>query len=150
MEYTITKPYDPEYVKKNYRHRDARGLYNADNLTGPGPSAGESGQPWRGVNPMDAGRCWSAPRTGAYAGYIEKRFIPNYRQIRGVHARLDALDAAGLIHWPKKTGIVPNLKRYLAGSPGRPLQDLILDIKQLGPKSKERTGYPTQKPPSPS
>ena len=41
---------------------------------------------------------------------------------------------------------MPRLKRYLAASPGRPLQDIILDITQLGARSRERTGYPTQKP----
>ena len=41
---------------------------------------------------------------------------------------------------------MPRLKRYLAATPGRPLQDIIVDIKQLGATAKERTGYPTQKP----
>ena len=83
------------------------------------------------------------PSTGAYAEYIEKHFIPNYGQISGVHDRLNALDEAGLIYWPDR-GTMPSLKRYLASSPGRKLQDIILDIKQIG--KTERTGYPTQKP----
>ena len=41
---------------------------------------------------------------------------------------------------------MPSLKRYLNASPGRPLQDIIVDINQLGSTAKERTGYPTQKP----
>ena len=48
-----------------------------------------------------------------------------------------------LIHWSAGAA-QPNLKRYLAASPGSPLQDVILEVKQTG--SKERTGYPTQKP----
>jgi hypothetical protein len=38
----------------------------------------------------------------------------------------------------------PEVKRYLPA--GRPLQDLILDIPPLNSQSKERLGYPTQKP----
>ena len=136
--------HDPNYIEVNYRYRDARGRYSVDNLTGPGTTQGESGQAWRDVDPTDNGRCWSVPLTGAYSEYIETHFIPNYRQTSGVHDRLNALDAAGLIHWPDR-GTMPRLKRYLASSPGHTLQDIILDITQLGARSRERTGYPTQK-----
>ena len=137
--------HEESYIEKTYRHQDTHGRYRIDNLTGPGTSEGESGQPWRNVDPTDIGRCWSAPRTGAYSEYIEKHFIPNYRQISSVHDRLNALDEADLIYWPDR-GTMPSLKRYLAASPGRPLQDIIVDINQLGSTAKERTGYPTQKP----
>ncbi len=133
------------YIERAYRHQDARGRYRVGDLTGPGTSEGESGEPWRNVDPTDIGRCWSAPRTGTYSEYIEKHFIPNYRQISSVHDRLNALDEADLIYWPDR-GTMPSLKRYLAASPGRPLQDIIVDINQLGSTAKERTGYPTQKP----
>ena len=102
-------------------------------------------QAWRNADPTDIGRCWSAPRTGAYSEYIETHFIQNYRQISGVHDRLNALDEVGLIYWPTN-GTMPSLKRYLAATPGRTLQDIILDITQLGATARERTGYPTQKP----
>ena len=36
------------YVSRDYRYIDARGRYRMDNLTGPGLSNGESGEPWRG------------------------------------------------------------------------------------------------------
>ncbi len=137
--------HEESYVEKSYRHQDARGRYRVSDLTGPGTSKGESGQPWRDVNPTGIGRCWSVPLTGAYSKYIEKHFIPNYRQISSVHSRLNALDEAGLIYWPA-SGTMPSLKRYLASSPGRPLQDIIININQLGSKAKERIGYPTQKP----
>ena len=41
-----------------------------------------------------------------------------------MHARLDALDAAGLIEPPKR-GFWPGLVRYAEGSKGKPQQDLI-------------------------
>ena len=93
--------HDPDYISKNYRHKDARGHYSIGDLTGPGTTQGESGQPWRNVDPTDIGRCWSVPRTGAYSEYIEKHFIPNYRQISSVHDRLNALDETELIHCRK-------------------------------------------------
>ena len=135
--------HDPEYVKKYYRNKDVRGRYSASDLTASGTRQGESGQSWRNIDPTTAGNHWRPPRTGAYAEYIEKRFIPNYRQITSVHDRLDILNEADLIYWPNN-GTMPRLKRYLDASQGRALQDIIVEVK--GPGTKERTGYPTQKP----
>jgi len=91
-------------------------------------------------------RVWSPPKTGGYARYIEENLIPGYRKIEGVHARLDALDAAGLILHPKK-GFWPGLKRYADADEGKPLQDIIYTPTGLTNFSgSERLGYPTQKP----
>ena len=62
-----------------------------------------------------------------------------------VHERLDALDAAGMVHWPTR-GKVPSLKRYLASTKGNALDDVFADIGKLEASSKEKVGYPTQKP----
>ena len=48
---SIRVPLDPDYIKSHYRHKDKRGAYQDDSLTGPGLSQGESGQPWHGYNP---------------------------------------------------------------------------------------------------
>ncbi len=45
-----------------------------------------------------------------------------------------------------KSGTVPQQKRYLDEMPGVPLQDIWFDISPISPQSKERMGYPTQKP----
>ena len=63
-----------------------------------------------------------------------------------VHDRLDALDAAGLISWPRGGKGVPRLKRYLDSTKGRAAEDVITDIRRLEANSKEKIGYPTQKP----
>ena len=63
----------------------------------------------------------------------------------GVHERLDALDAAGLIYWPKR-GKMPSLKRYLASTRGTAVTDIFADISRLEANAKEKLGYPTQKP----
>ena len=128
--------------KKNFNKSDKHGKYEGDNLTASGSSGGESGQPWQGTSPGN--RHWSPPRVGRgkYAEYIVKKFIPNYGEIEGVHARLDALNEAGLILWPEK-GKVPRLKRYLTPDAGMPPQSLWNDISF---EEGEDTGYPTQKP----
>ena len=141
----IRTPLSPEYVKSHYHYSDDRGIYRADNLTGPGLSAGESGKRWRGYDPGDIGRCWSVPRSGKYSAYIDQNIISGYRNIDGVLARLDALDDADmLIHTPK--GAVPQLKRYLAASDGQVPSNNWTDIPPINSQAKERTGYPTQKP----
>ena len=142
---SIRTPLSPEYVKSHYHYSDDRGKYRADNLTGPGLSAGESGESWRGYDPGNIGRCWSVPKSGKYSAYIDQNIIPGYRNIDGVLARLDALDDADmLIHTPK--GSVPQLKRYLAPSDGQVPSNNWTDISPINSQAKERTGCPTQKP----
>ena len=127
-----------------YRRRDERGLYQDTDLTGPKTSDGESGQPWRGWNPTDIGRCWSVPRTGEYAEWIEANLIPGYRAEESILARLDMLHDAGLIVFTAKG--TPRLKRYLHANPGQIPPDVWTDIPPVNSQARERTGYPTQKP----
>ena len=134
--------HDPEYVKKFYRHEDERGRYQVDNLTAAGTTQGESGQPWRGVDPTAVGRHWAIPHRNSWPEDVQPP--ENYENL-SVQGRLDALDANGLIYWPP-TGRVPRFKRYLSTSKGRRVHDVITDINPLSGQSKERTGYPTQKP----
>lgn len=134
-----------EYVATAYRHEDERGKYRIGDLTAAGHSEGDSGQAWRGITPD--GRHWYTPTQGAMADFIvDNELIPNWPDAYPtVHERLDALDAAGLVHWPE-SGEMPGFKRYLEASQGREVDDMIDDINRLGARSKERVGYPTQKP----
>ena len=138
----------PKELKETYPSRDERGNFRSSDLTGKDPSRGESGKPWQGYDVTSRNRHWSAPLTGEYAKYIEDIYIPGYRQIEGVHARLDALNEAGLIYHPKKEGAWPGLKRYAGADRGKSPQNIILD--PIGftnfNKGKEFLGYPTQKP----
>ena len=55
----------------------------------PGISqGGESGQPWRGVNPSDVGRHWSTPRRESWPEGVEPP--KNYESL-SVHERLDTV-----------------------------------------------------------
>ncbi len=131
---------NPEYVERFYRFEDERGRYTLSDLTGAGTTSGDSGQPWKGVDPTKVGRHWAVPQQ-----LVEEIVGKERAQQMTVQEKLDALEAAGYIVWPAK-GKVPRYKRYLDRSPGNPIQDVITDIQPLSAHAKERLGYPTQKP----
>ncbi len=140
---------------KNYPRddKDGRGPYRSDNITGASPVARKdapSGQPWKGYDVHKMGRHWAPPKVGRgkYADYIQENFIPNYGKIESVHGRLNALDAANLIHHPK-TGKWPGLKRYAAADGNIMPQNLILKpsgFTNFSVGGGEYLGYETQKP----
>lgn len=120
----VYQAYDKEYVARHYRHVDADGRrYKAENPTGAGVRNGETGRPWRGIDPTVKGRHWAKPPS-----------------------EMDRLDAEGRIHWPAKEGGWPYVKAYLDEMKGVPAQDIWMDIDVLNMMAKERLGYPTQKP----
>lgn len=135
--------YDPEYVAAKFRFSDARGLYQDVALTGPGVRNGDSGKPWRGVDPTASGRHWQPP--SLMYDYYE-RITGSRLDHLPMQERLDRADDAGLIHWPAKSGGKPRFKQYLEISPGVPIQDVINDIRPLNSQAAERLEYPTQKP----
>ena len=131
---------NPEYVERFYRFEDERGRYTLSDLTGAGTTSGDSGQPWKGVDPTKVGRHWAVPQQ-----LVEEIVGKERARQMTVQEKLDALEAAGYIVWPAQ-GKVPRYKRYLDRSPGNPIQDVITDIQPLSAHAKERLGYPTQKP----
>ena len=134
-----------KHLSSKYTYYDDKGRYLTDNLTGPGVSGGESGAPWRTFDPGDTGRCWSVPKTGKYAHYLDEVLLPGYLSIEGVHERLDALDDAGMIHSSSKGGM-PRLERYLPPDAGQLPGNIWTDISPVNSQAKENTDYPTQKP----
>lgn len=143
---SIRVPLNDDYVSKFYRHEDKRGRYRVSDLTGPKTTQGPSGQTWKGINPGDAGRCWSVPLTGDYAKWIEENIIPGYRSVKSPLERLDALAEADMIHQSSAGRKMPGLKRYLKSVKGQVPSNSWDDISNVQARSKESTGYPTQKP----
>ena len=139
-------PLNEKHVDSKYRYQDERGRYCTDNLTGPGTTEGESGAPWRGFDPTAKGRCWSVPKTGLYARYLDEVLLPGYLRVVSVHDRLELLANSGLIHYSSRPGGMPRLKRYLRPDSGQLPGDLWTDIEVINSQAVERTGYPTQKP----
>jgi DNA modification methylase len=141
-EYTWTNPksqHDPNYVQKHFRMSDpdTGRKFQPISLTGAGIRHGDSGKPWRGVDPTAVGRHWALPgdallRIGA--------------SNLSVQEGLDALDSAGLIYWPKSGTRVPRLKQFADELVGMALPDNWTDIPPVAAQAKERLGYPTQKP----
>ncbi len=99
--------------------------YSRSDLTARGLRAGETGKPWRGINPAEKGNHWKVPV-----------------------AQLDEWDRLGRIHWPKNNSGMPRLKRYLdeVQAEGGSVQDIWYDIKPIHNQSTEILDYPTQKP----
>ena len=147
----VTTPKSEAELEAAYPSKDERGRYRSDNLTGPRHNAkrgSPSTLPWRRYDVYAMNRVWSAPKTGKYAEYIERNFIPGYREIEGIHDRLDALDEAGLIYHPKR-GKWPGLKRYADADTGNPPQNLFVEplgFTNYSTKDGEYTGWRTQKP----
>ena len=138
----VLRPLDPAYVDKFYRFHDTRGQYQLGDLTGPGTRNGDTGQPWLNIDPSSRSRHWELPPDRALPEWFT---FPNGYAAMLARKRLDILNDQGLIYWPPK-GSIPRFKRYLTSNSGQPVTDLVLDIPPLAYASKERVGYPTQKP----
>jgi len=131
-------PYDTDYVKRFYRHRDSKGrLYRLSDLTGSGTRNGESGKAWNGFDPTAHGRHWGIPSV-VKAEFAEAAHSP--------HRWLDLFDREGLIEMTGDGVGWPHVRRYLDRMPGQALQDMVTDIPPLSKRHAERLGYPTQKP----
>jgi len=132
-------PHSRRYIEKHFTQRDADGRrFQPISLTGRGTvKHGESGRPWRGIDPTAVGRHWALPgkimeHLGIREGTIQEK--------------LDALDAVERIFWPKKQGGTPRLKWYADELTGRAVSDIWSDIFPISARAAERLGYPTQKP----
>jgi len=140
--------HDPEYIEKHFRHIEpATGRrFQPITLTGSGLRHGESGEPWRSINPTDVGRHWAVP--GAAIASLEGLlgWAPEDTQKMSVQDKLDALDSAGMVYWPQKEGGVPRFKHYADALTGVALSDMWTDIDPISSHAAERLGYPTQKP----
>ena len=128
-----------EYIEKHFRQIDPEtGKKIAPiTLTGSGVRYGESGQPWRGIDPTKVKRHWALPGElladlGIGDGSVQER--------------LDALDDKGYIYWPAKKDGTPRLKWFAEDLKGMAIGDVWTDIAPISANAKERLGYPTQKP----
>jgi len=112
-------PYDEEYIARDYRRVDPDGRrYRISDMSGPG---------------------------GAAKGNPEYEVMGVTRHWRYSRERMDKLIAEGRVI-QTRPGAVPQLKRYLDEMPGVPVQNLWDDIPVINNRSRERLGYPTQKP----
>ena len=113
----VLEPIPSETVRQHYRHSDERGKYRPENLKTTGLAGGGYHYDFHGHNGP-----WRYP-----------------------HHRMLELESQGRVHLPKKTGGVPQRKRYLHEHKGIVPNSIWTDIKKA--RGREHTGYPTQKPP---
>jgi site-specific DNA-methyltransferase (adenine-specific) len=112
-------PYEQSYINRDYRRTDPDGRrYRIDNIQGPGGAA--KGNPFYEF--LGVSRFWR---------YKKKRMEELHSQGRIIQTR---------------PGTVPQYKRYLDEMPGVPVQNIWTDIPVINNRSREKLGYPTQKP----
>ncbi len=136
----VLQAHDAVHVQKKYGTSDEFGAFMPADLTGAGRRSGSSGQEWRTFSPDAMGRHWAIPKKVALTRLPEGEIW----ETLSTQDKLDALDRAGFIYWPKKDGGFPRFKRYL--SEGTTIQSVMTDISPLNSQAQERLGYPTQKP----
>lgn len=112
-------PATDEWISKEYTKSDGRGLYKLVPIHAPGVRNGETGKPWRNMEPPK-GKHW--------------QLTP---------AKLDELDARGEIHWSKNGN--PRRKVYLPKDKQRPITDYWDQYRDAHHQSVHITGYPTEK-----
>lgn len=107
-----------EYI---YTEQATGRRYKKVPIHAPGTRNGETGKPWRGMNPPP-GKHWQYPPS-----------------------KLEEMEARGEIHWSANGN--PRRKIYLDQSEGIPIQDIWLDFKDAHNQNIHITGYPTEKNP---
>lgn len=116
-EWTQTRA-DKEY---EYIEEETGRRYKKVPIHAPGVRNGETGKPWRGMNPP-RGKHWQYPPK-----------------------TLDEMDARGEIYWSPNGN--PRRKVYLDESSGIPVQDIWLEFRDAHNQNIKITGYPTEKNP---
>ncbi|MBL0422396.1 restriction endonuclease [Ramlibacter sp. AW1] len=157
----VKRPYMRKHVEKRYTLDVGSGKMQFTSggnvLTGEGIRKGESGMPWRNVDPTAKGRHWAIP------GFLAEQMDDEEFESFGVLAKLEALYQVGLIEFTEGNAW-PVPVRYLKPDDGQALQDIWAaqpytegtvfgssdivdaDVAWLGTTDPERLGYPTQKP----
>ena len=112
------RPYDPQYVEKFYRHIDpeTKRRYRLSDLSNPNRNRPNLTYEWNGHM-----RVW-----------------------RWTKERMQEAHDKGLLHYTSNG--LANQKRYLDEMNGIPVDSIWEDIPPIQAQSKERLGYPTQKP----
>jgi site-specific DNA-methyltransferase (adenine-specific) len=113
------RPHDPEYVNKFYNNVEPETgrRYQLDNLLNPNKNRPNLTYEFLGIT-----RVWR---------WTKERMEKAYKE--------------GLVV-QKRPGAVPRYKRYLDEMQGVPVDTIWDDIQPIQANSKERVGYPTQKP----
>ena len=126
-----------KHVESKYTLTDEKGIYRLSDMSAP----------------MGGGMSAINKSTGRPNGWYEyKGYRPPTNGWRYKLETMENLDEEGRIHFPKNKDGSPayekrlQLKRYLHEQKGELISNVWFDIPNVNPASKERIGYPTQKP----
>ena len=138
-EYTFNThytPYDQEYIDSYFRHKDSRGKYALENLTGAGINPNDP--TYKGYNPAKSGkgRHWAISRK------IVRKLTD--RTDLTTLEKLELLDKNGYLGFSKNG--IPRFKSYVDDLEGVPGQEIWDDISSGTMKKTEEMPFPTQKP----
>ncbi len=139
---SVTQPLDTKTIERDYRKKDEHGIYQDISLTGGKAGGKESYLPFNGTLPPK-GRAWAPPRGETLPDFAKKDLSSDYAKMNQLE-KCHELDGIGLIYWSKTKK--PRFKRYLPQNPTQLVTNLWDDFSALSSLSKERMGYPTQKP----
>lgn len=142
----ITFEQSRKYIKKVYNKNDEHGVYREHEILGTGVSGGESGKPWKGIDPSKIGK------HGSHFATVDRDRLPKWFDTpeswekMSVHQKLDEMLEQGLIVFNSKGN--PKRKIYLNDNRGKPCVNIIRhdQISPVSSMSKENRNYPTQKP----
>jgi DNA modification methylase len=167
---------DGKYIKNFYKYKDEKGIYRLDNLRSPSkrpnltydykgykPHSNGWAISKEKMEELDKAGLIHFPgsldeRKGTYrlgdlanphpGGYMYeyRGYKPPANGWRCPIKTMQQLDEKGLIYFPKNPNGRLRLKRYLSNSKGILLGNLWSDVPPVASQSKERIGYPTQKP----
>ena len=120
-QYTFDDPLYQQYLDKTFRHVDENGRrYGIDNLANPALRPNLIYE-YKGYQPPRNG--WAISRE-----------------------KMEQWDQEGRLHFPRRLEGRIRRKRFFDELKGKPVQNLWLDIRMVSSQSKERIGFPTQKP----
>jgi DNA modification methylase len=153
------RPYMLGHVKEHFELGDDgryRTAYYGNVLTGSGTRRGESGEPWKGIDPTAKGRHWAIPGKLWEDCGLDATGLSQ-------HQKLDALYDHGFITlesgaaWPMYERVIRpddgpaasdlwTFQPYTEGTVFGTELGIDDDVRWLSPRDAERIGYPTQKP----
>ena len=130
-----------EYLRRDYHLVDEGGRFQAQPLLRAGTRDDDRSAVWRGIDPGETGRHWDVSTRGLKQTLPERDDLDDLSVVE----KLDLLDEAGLVHWPR-TGGLPRFKVYAEMKQGERLSDLVTSVGPVGRRAKEYTGWPEQVP----
>jgi len=132
--------YSQEYLDQNFKEDDGGRLFRESPITAPGTRTGESGAPWKGLDPSNIGkgRHWAVPSFLSHLLSEDAKKSPL--------KALDELESLGRIRWAKEGKGRPNAIQFVEDMKGVELQSIWTDFVALSSNAEESEGYPTQKP----